>query len=184
MIDSAGSDSVPAPAPSPSSATTLSTFDGTAPNGIWSLYVIDDASGDRGTIAGGWCLTVTAQAATTTPYLDLNPSSVGQSVTFTATVTSGRRSVATGTVPFTDGGSPLGRPRAGRRGRHGDAHDVVARRRVAPGLRGLLRHGDLRPQLRRPRPSRRQGSDRDCADLDANPSTVGESVTFTATVTS
>ena len=91
-IGSAGSDSFPAPAPSPSSATALSTFDGTAPNGVWSLYVNDDASGDSGTITGGWCVTVAAQAATTTALTSsVNPSTVGQSVTFTATVTSGRQ---------------------------------------------------------------------------------------------
>ncbi len=50
------SDTFPSPAPVPSTATTLSTFSGTDPNGIWSLYVVDDTSGDAGIIAGGWCL--------------------------------------------------------------------------------------------------------------------------------
>ena len=46
----------------------------------------DDASGDSGTITGGWCVTVAAQAATTTALTSsVNPSTVGQSVTFTAT---------------------------------------------------------------------------------------------------
>jgi subtilisin-like proprotein convertase family protein len=47
-------DSFPAPAPLPTPATTLSAFQGTDPNGTWSLYVVDDAAGDTGTIAGGW----------------------------------------------------------------------------------------------------------------------------------
>ena len=34
-------------------------FNGTAPNGTWSLYVADDAAGDAGTLAGGWELNVT-----------------------------------------------------------------------------------------------------------------------------
>ena len=36
-------DSFPSPAPAPSTATTLGTFTGTNPNGTWSLYVVDDA---------------------------------------------------------------------------------------------------------------------------------------------
>lgn len=49
-------DTFPAPAPAPSSATTLATFNSTDPNGTWSLYIVDDASGDLGNMAGGWCL--------------------------------------------------------------------------------------------------------------------------------
>lgn len=47
-------DSFPNPAPQPSAATTLATFNGTNPNGIWSLYVHDDAGGDGGSFGGGW----------------------------------------------------------------------------------------------------------------------------------
>jgi uncharacterized repeat protein (TIGR01451 family) len=55
----APADSFPAPAPTPSAATTLATFNGTAPNGTWALYVIDDALGTGGSIANGWCLEFT-----------------------------------------------------------------------------------------------------------------------------
>ena len=59
-------DTFPAPAPAPSAATTLATFNGTDPNGVWSLYIVDDASGDVGSV--GWCLDVTAsQPSTNTP---------------------------------------------------------------------------------------------------------------------
>jgi subtilisin-like proprotein convertase family protein len=57
-----GGDSFPAPAPAPSGATTLATFTGTDPNGTWSLYVVDDTEFDVGSIAGGWCVTVTTAA--------------------------------------------------------------------------------------------------------------------------
>ena len=50
------SDTFPAPAPAPSAATTLATFNGSDPNGTWSLFVVDDAGGDTGSMAGGWCL--------------------------------------------------------------------------------------------------------------------------------
>jgi cysteine-rich repeat protein len=49
---------LPAPAPPTSAATTLSTFNGTDPNGTWSLYVFDHAGADSGYMAGGWCLSI------------------------------------------------------------------------------------------------------------------------------
>jgi subtilisin-like proprotein convertase family protein len=63
-------DVFPAPAPagphgnpgpqSSGSATLTSTFGGTNPNGVWSLYVTDDENIDAGNIAGGWSLSISA----------------------------------------------------------------------------------------------------------------------------
>jgi subtilisin-like proprotein convertase family protein len=63
-------DSFPAPGPgttygSPGptgggTATFASTFNGTSPNGTWSLYVVDFVIADDGEIAGGWTLEITA----------------------------------------------------------------------------------------------------------------------------
>lgn len=50
--DSAGDGVLPA-APN---ATTFAAFNGTNPNGTWTLYVADDVATDNGTIAGGWSL--------------------------------------------------------------------------------------------------------------------------------
>ena len=59
-------DPLPAPAPafavadSPApggAATFASQFGGHSGNGTWSLYVVDDAAGDVGSIAGGWSIT-------------------------------------------------------------------------------------------------------------------------------
>lgn len=101
----------PAPAPAPSSATTLAgAFNGTNPNGTWSLYVIDDACPDTGSVAGGWSLDVTTTGAagtTTTVISSPNPSRTGQSVTFTATVRSSGSPVTSGTVTFMDGATVL-----------------------------------------------------------------------------
>ncbi|MFC5463687.1 proprotein convertase P-domain-containing protein [Lederbergia graminis] len=49
----------PAPAPGPPYGSTLSVFNGTDPNGTWSLYVFDDSAFDNGSIAEGWDLTIT-----------------------------------------------------------------------------------------------------------------------------
>lgn len=49
----------PAPAPVQPYGTSLDLFNGTAPNGTWSLYVFDDAGADVGSIAGGWSLEIT-----------------------------------------------------------------------------------------------------------------------------
>ena len=48
----------PAPARNSNSPTALSVFKNTDPSGTWKLFVVDDASGDFGTIAGGWSLTL------------------------------------------------------------------------------------------------------------------------------
>lgn len=48
-------------------ATFASRFNGSDPNGTWSLYVVDDTTGDAGNIAGGWSITITAGFAFTNP---------------------------------------------------------------------------------------------------------------------
>jgi serine/threonine protein kinase/subtilisin-like proprotein convertase family protein len=47
-----------APAPPPPHAAALSAFDGTDPNGTWSLFVFDDGVGDQGALSGGWSLEI------------------------------------------------------------------------------------------------------------------------------
>jgi hypothetical protein len=50
------------PAPSGPYPVSLSVFDGGPADGTWSLFVFDHASGDVGTIGGGWSLDLTAGA--------------------------------------------------------------------------------------------------------------------------
>ncbi|HEY3863682.1 MAG TPA: protease pro-enzyme activation domain-containing protein [Verrucomicrobiae bacterium] len=57
--DYAPIDTLPNVAPA-STSSNLAIFDGTNPNGPWSLYVYDDTPGNGGMIAGGWSLAVSA----------------------------------------------------------------------------------------------------------------------------
>ncbi len=57
-INLVAADTFPAPAPAGPFDQSLSTFNLTQANGIWSLYVFDDAPDDVGNIAGGWSLEI------------------------------------------------------------------------------------------------------------------------------
>ena len=48
----------PSPAPASPYGNTFNNLNGMNPNGTWSLYVYDSASGDSGSISSGWKLTV------------------------------------------------------------------------------------------------------------------------------
>jgi len=55
--NSGTTDVFPAPAPAAPYTYTMSAFNGDNPNGTWSLYIIDDANLDGGTLSGGWTIT-------------------------------------------------------------------------------------------------------------------------------
>jgi uncharacterized repeat protein (TIGR01451 family) len=99
-------DSFPPPAPGlPYTGVQLSVLNGASPNGLWSLFVVDDATGDTGSIAGGWRLTIqTADPVTAAADLSLgatgspNPVMLGGDLTCTLSVTNHGPSGATNIV--------------------------------------------------------------------------------------
>lgn len=103
-----GGDAFPAPAPAGTPALALAAFKGGTPNGDWSLYVVDDSTGDAGAITGGWTLTLTTLSVVN-PLADLvisvsaapdagapNPPFVGSALIYTISVTNNGPDAATG----------------------------------------------------------------------------------------
>ncbi|WP_143109848.1 Ig-like domain repeat protein [Agromyces sp. CF514] len=176
-------DSFPAPAPAASGATALSVFAGGSSNGTWSLWVVDDATGDAGSVSGGWCLTIETQVATTTAVTSsANPSTVGTGVTFTAAVTAGGAPVTAGTVQFSDGATPLGGPVAVA----ADGTATLTTSALAAGVHPISAEYGGSPAFGASSGSLTQtvGTLATATTLTAapDPSTVGDSVTLTATV--
>ena len=66
-------DTFVSPAPAGPYGATLSGFAGVDPNGAWQLFVVDDASPDSGSIAGGWSLELSTVAPLTTTVIDTLP---------------------------------------------------------------------------------------------------------------
>lgn len=57
-------DGFPSPAPTQNNASALSGFDTQNPNGVWRLFVQDDAGQDCGKFGGGWSIRIKAAVPT------------------------------------------------------------------------------------------------------------------------
>jgi subtilisin-like proprotein convertase family protein len=87
------------PAPAAPYGTTLPIFNGTVPNGTWSLYVFDDfAPADNGTIAGGWSLNITTNGPTIGAFAPAT-GPAGTQVVIPGTNFTGATSVTFGGIP-------------------------------------------------------------------------------------
>ena len=100
--DYASGDSFPAPAPAGPYATNLSAFNGTSPNGVWTLYIMDDTDQNIGSILTGWSLNL----STVSPLINLAATMTSSAttviapglVTFTTTITNHGPNSATGVI--------------------------------------------------------------------------------------
>jgi subtilisin-like proprotein convertase family protein len=110
-------DPFPAPAPAAPYGTALSAYNGVDPNGTWQLFIVDDAGGDVGTLAGGWSLKFTAAPLCASQPCTLNcpstvfastaPNQPGANVTFPAPSLSGSCGVVS-TAPASGSFFPIG----------------------------------------------------------------------------
>jgi large repetitive protein len=77
------------PSPGPGSLTqatpTLANFNGATPNGVWKLFVRDDALFGGGSINGGWSITITSCTPPTATASNNGPVCVGSAINLTAT---------------------------------------------------------------------------------------------------
>jgi hypothetical protein len=112
-------DTWPPPAPTPLGGSALSIFNGTDPNGTWSLYVLDDAVGsDFGLVDAGWTLRITTTCAsptptataTATPTPTTSPPSPTPTATHTPTATATVTATATATPTATISVTPRPTP--------------------------------------------------------------------------
>jgi uncharacterized repeat protein (TIGR01451 family) len=67
---------LPTPAPAPPYSASLAALNNTIPNGVWSLYVLDDSGGDSGILASGWSLSL----STLNPVSPLDDLAAGMTV--------------------------------------------------------------------------------------------------------
>lgn len=116
-VNSGTTDPFPAPAPAAPYGTALSAFNGVDPNGTWRLFIVDDAGGDFGTLAGGWSLKFTAMpicasqpctlSCPSTVFVSSAPDQPGANVTFPAPTLSGSCGVVS-TTPLSGSFFPIG----------------------------------------------------------------------------
>jgi hypothetical protein len=69
-IDSGDKDAFPSPAPAKPFGSALSLFNGTAPNGNWNLFVLDEYTSGSGSISGGWSVMISTVPAA--PFVTTN----------------------------------------------------------------------------------------------------------------
>jgi len=87
-------DFFPSPAPTGPWGTNLAAFNGSNPNGLWSLFITDDSAGDLGALNGGWLLNLQI-ASPVVASADLavavvaapNPTIIFSNITYSISVT-------------------------------------------------------------------------------------------------
>lgn len=91
-----GAFSGPAPAPPAPYGSSLALFNGTNPNGTWSLFAYDDSAGDKGQLTG-WSLDIATNGPTVSSFAPAT-GAAGTTVVLTGTNLTGATAVAFGGV--------------------------------------------------------------------------------------
>lgn len=105
------------PAPTPTNSTSLATFNGTDPNGTWSLWMVDDQNQSSVNINGGWCIdiittggggsTSSSSSSSSTPTTATSSTSTSTTMVTSTTTTSTSTTTTTTTIPTTTTTNPL-----------------------------------------------------------------------------
>jgi T5SS/PEP-CTERM-associated repeat protein len=107
--DAAPGDPFPYPMPAGPYSTNLSDFNGTSANGAWSLYVVDDASGDSGSLSSwGLQITTAGPAATWDVRSNAVPTTLANDLLLGSTASSATLLVTNGATLHVNGFSSLG----------------------------------------------------------------------------
>ena len=99
-------DNMLAPAPAGPYGSVLATFNAINPNGLWSLYVMDDQAQGAGVVADGWGLLISTIAPPATNDLVLtihdigDPAVVNGSISYTIAIVNNGPADATGVVLY------------------------------------------------------------------------------------
>jgi len=167
---------------SPTSLSVTVSVAADALPGARNITVIEPGSSPRVANTCQSCLTVTAPD-TTTLTSSANPSSYGQAVTLTATVSNGTSTSPTGTVKFLNGSTTIG---TGTLNSSGVATVTTSTLPTGPATIDAVYSGDSS------NPTSTSNDITQAVDpaltstalsTSVNPATYGQSVTFTATVT-
>lgn len=99
-------DNMLAPAPAGPYGSVLATFNAVNPNGLWSLYVMDDQAQAAGVVADGWGLIISTIAPPATNDLVLtihdigDPAVVNGNISYTISIVNNGPADATGVVLY------------------------------------------------------------------------------------
>lgn len=109
-LEPSGVDNFPSPGPGQSTySSNLDTFNGTSPNGAWTLYIVDDEHFDSGNFANGWALGIITTGGETAWI----------------TITSGSNGTGNGTVNYSVAANPATSQRTGTITVNGQIHTVT-----------------------------------------------------------
>ena len=149
---------------------------------VANLCAVSKNCNGASTVRGAVSVLLSAPAATTSLVSSRNPSVFGQSVTFTATVSSSLGGTPTGKVTFQNGGGPLATISLSG----GIAHYSTSKLGAGSFSITALYGGDSQNGSSTSAPVNQKVFAKTTTTLTSspNPSTSGEAVTFTATVTS